>query len=305
MRKSILILTGILTISAGCLKVEDIDTGTSEVHSVSFTIDPFMNGDEATKTSFWGNGAFYWAEHDTVGVYPNTGSQVYFAMTSGAGASTAEFDGGGWAFKSASTYYSYYPFIGDIYLNRTHIPVSYRGQKQTGTTQRDHIGPYDFMYTSATPAVGGIVSFGYHHLSCIIDMILTLPAGTYTKLAITAPSSVFTMEGYYNLTSADPSIVPTQTSRMIVIDLEGITLTSQTSFDVYLLSAPVDLKGVQVTVSVVNGEETELQCYKTPSKSYLKQNLYGLTCNSWTEVPQTVSINIGDWEQDTHHGQVN
>ena len=105
-------------------------------------------------------------------------------------------------------------------------------------------------------------------------------------------------------TDASGNIFPC-TSRMIVIDLEGITLTSQTSFDVYLLSAPVDLKGVQVTVSVVNGEETELQCYKTPSKSYFKQNLYGLTCNVWTEVPQTVSINIGDWEQDTHHGQVN
>lgn len=266
-------------------------------NKIIFSVDDFEFIDDTpqTKTSIGDNlTSFYWSQNDTVGIYPNTGSQIFFTMTFGEAANVADFDGGGWAFKETSTYYSYYPFIGDIYLNRNHIPVSFVGQKQPSTTSKSHIGPFCFMYTGPTSSVdGGSLLFAYHHMCCIIAPNVTLPAGTWTKLAITAPSKVFTVEGYYDLMADTPVIIPTKTSEQLQIDLDDITLTQETTFRVYLLSVPVSLKGVEITVSVRNSQGKEFQCKKTPSKDYAAGTSGGLTCNTWTEAP--MSLIIEDW----------
>lgn len=261
-----------------------------------FEIEPFQDDSFAqTKTSIQNSNEFIWAAGDTVGIYPNTGGQVYFAMTSGVGAKTAEFDGGGWDFKPSSVYYSYYPFIGDIYLNRNKIPVQFTGQKQVGTTGIEHIGPFDYMYTPATSAADGKLTFTYKHLCCIIRPKVTLPAGTWTKLAITAPSKVFATTGYFDLTASEPAIVNTAVSEQIQIDLEDVVLSEETTFQIYLLSSPVDLKGQEITISVLNDQRKEFQCKKTPSYIYTAGFIGGLTCNSWTEVPQSMGLILEDW----------
>lgn len=272
------------------------------VKKVTFSISPFtLVGDDVplTKTSIvvdGGDNLFVWAARDTCGVYPDTGSQIWFSMESGVGAKTAQFDGGGWALKPSSTYYSYYPFIGNIYLNRNHIPVSFTGQKQPGTSSIEHIGKYDYMCTAGSMTdEAGHLNFQYNHLCCIIRPNVTLPAGTWTKLAITAPTAVFAKKGYYNLMADQPVIIPTETSNQIQIDLEGITLTQETNFRVYVLSAPVNLKGVQITVSVMNDQRAEYQCKKTPSVEYPASFIGGLTCNSWEAVPQSMGLILEDW----------
>ena len=281
-----------ISILVGCSKND------TQIYKTVFTAEPFRCLDEypETRTSIANGNEFIWAAGDTVGIYPNSGGQVYFAMTSGVGAKTAEFDGGGWDFKPSAVYYSYYPFIGDIYLNRNHIPVSYTGQKQIGTSGIEHIGPYDYMYTPATSAADGKLSFSYKHLSCIIRPKVTLPAGKWEKLAITAPTAVFAAKGYFDLEASEPAIVPTDLFAQIQIDLEGITLDSEMTFYIYILSAPVDLKGKEITVSVLNDQRKEFQCKKTPSYVYTAGFIGGLTCNDWTEVPQSMGLILQDWE---------
>ena len=73
-----------------------------------------------------------WTENDTVGVFPNEGTQAYFPMSSGAGTKNATFSGGGWSLTDGSTYAAYYPFIGKMYLDRNAVPVSYTNQTQVG-----------------------------------------------------------------------------------------------------------------------------------------------------------------------------
>ena len=274
--------------------------GEGTVKSISFTLSSFGDPENQfkTKTSLADDGSILWAEHDTVGIYPNTRGQVYFSIEGESGSNYARFDGGGWAFKPSSTYYSYYPFIGKIYLNRNRIPVSYLGQKQIGITSTAHIGHYDFMYTSGTQVESESINFNYSHLNCVIGFILRLPAGTYTNLTITAPTEVFPIAGYYDLMSDHPVIIPTQYSDHLSIELEGVTVDDQQQFIVYLMSAPVNLNGVGVVVSVLNGEKTELRCNKTPSREYLAQMKYTLTCTSWTEVPQSMSMSIQGWDVD-------
>ena len=278
----------------GCQVIDNPEL--QEVKSVCFSIDPYQLDEETGETRTYLDGtSFKWAATDTVGIYPNTGSQVIFAMTSGAGASSAEFDGGGWAFKPSSIYYSYYPFIGSIYLDRNHIPVSYLGQKQIGTGT-EHIGPYDFMYTDPSSSASGNVNFQYHHLNCIIrPRLVGLPAGRYTKLAVTAPSAVFPTKGYYDLMAAEPAIVPTAWSNQLTIDLENFTVQEGVEYMVYLMSAPVAVGNIELTISILNEQKTEYQCKKTPSDNYLAGKIKGLVCNAFSAVPQSMGLIIDDW----------
>ena len=277
---------------------------TSEISSVAFKIKPIGIDESATSTrsNLAIDGSFTWAADDTVGIYPNTGGQVYFSMKDGEGSDFANFDGGGWSFRTDATYYSYYPFIGKMYLDRNRIPVYYSGQKQVLPNNLNLLGGRDYLYTHGTSAVGNFVLFEYNHLNCFIRFILTLPAGTYTKLKITAPSPVFSVKGYYDLMAETPTIVPLETSDSLVLDLEQMTVGANEEFRVYMVSAPVNLKDTEVTVSVWNSAMTEFQCKKTPSKNYQAGKMYGLTCSSWTEVPQSMSLGIEGWEQDNHHG---
>lgn len=281
----------------GCSKsIDKID----DSFSVSFNIKPCDVFDEEsvgarTRTSIVdGSTSFLWAQNDTVGIYPNTGSQVYFSLQLNNDASSADFDGGGWEFKSSSVYYSYYPFIGNFYLKRNHIPVSYLGQKQTGTTDFSNIGPFDFMYTPGTTVQSGYLNFTYHRLGCFIRLRIVLPAGTYTKLAITAPDESFITKGYFDLTSNSPAIIPTNYSNQLTVDLESIT-SNGSEFVVYVLCAPTDLRNKGFIVSVLNSERKEYQCTKTTSNQFVANGLYRFGCTNFTEVPQSMGLIINDW----------
>jgi len=282
-------------IAVSCSKT--VPSNSDDIKSVTFSFDglSIIDEDPSTKTSIDASNNIIWAAGDTVGIYPNKGAQVYFVTNPGEDARIAKFDGGGWNFKAESTYSCYYPFIGNFYLDRTNIPVSFVGQKQGSTSSISHIGKHHYFYTDAIQAVNGTLNFAFHHLCCVIRPNVTLPAGTYTKLAITAPSKVFVKKGHYNLAAGNCAIIADEKSNQIQIELDNITLTNETTFRVYLTSAPVDLKGVEITVSVLNSQKKELQCKKTPSSTYTAGTLAGLTCNSWTEVPQSMGMIISDW----------
>lgn len=262
-----------------CSKVNIVKSVT-----VEFTASDFIEEPE-TKTTLSGQN-FIWSADDVVGIYPNEGAQIYLSMKEGAGTNSASFDGGGWAFRSGAVYYSYYPFIADYYLDRREIPVNFTGQKQNGPNDFRHFGKYDFMYAPVTSVVNNSLSFNYHHLVTIIYVNATLPAGTYKQLTLSAPSDVFVMDGYYDLEAENPSIVPVQSSRELSIGLDNMTLASETTFRIYLVSAPVQLSGTEIAVSVVDSNDKKYVCKKTPSKNYEAGNMYGLGCSSWTTYPQ-------------------
>lgn len=275
-----------------------------EIESASFLFPPvtIMEEDEVepiTRTSIQdGSYSFFWAQKDTVGIYPDSGSQVYFIVDIDGDATRASFNGGGWEFKPNSVYYSYYPFIGNIYLKRDHIPISYLGQEQTGTSDFSHIGPFDFMYTTPALAESGHLSFVYNRLGCFLRLRLLLPAGTYNKLAITAPdkNDAFVTSGFYDLTSSSPSITPTEYSNQLSINLKSVS-SDGTEIIVYLMCcAPTDLRDSGFIVSALNSEKKEFQCIKTTSKIFEKNTLYKFGCTEFTAVPQSMGLIIDDWE---------
>lgn len=290
------IMTGV-----ACTKQDFAEIG---VNRVCFSAEDYIlaEDDAATKTSLVNGNEFVWNADDTVGIYPNKGSQVFFAMESGAGAKEAEFDGGGWDFKAGIVYYCYYPFIGDIYLDKTRIPVSYLGQEQVGISSEAQFGRYDFMYAPKVEAENGLLNFSYKHLNCIIRPKLTLPAGTYTKLAVTAPQKVFATNGYFNLEAESPAIVGTEFTDQIVIDLVGCKLTEETTFQAFIMSNPVNLAGTEIIISVLDDKKVEYQCKKTPSAAYDAGKIGGLTCASFEAVPQSMGVIIDSWDEGGSYG---
>lgn len=239
---------------SACSNEEELQVGvfTEEVNEITMTATDFEYPTTRTDFEIGSSGAaFKWAKNDTVGIFPNEGSQVYFPMTSGAGTNSASFTGGGWALKSSATYAAYYPFIGDMYLNQKKIPISYTGQAQAGNGSTAHLGAYDFMAASATTAESGGVNFIFKHLGCLVQLNITVPdAGTFSSVTLTADEEVFVEKGYIDLTNTTPAIVPTKATSTLNIDLKDVTTTSANEVvTVYFMMAPVDMTGKILTVN--------------------------------------------------------
>lgn len=244
----------LLSLSA-CSNEDELQAGisTEDVNSITMTATDFEYPTTRTDFEIGSSGAaFKWAANDTVGIFPNEGSQVYFPMTSGAGTNSATFTGGGWALKSSATYAAYYPFIGNMYLDQTRIPVSYTGQTQTGNGSTAHLGAYDFMAASATTAENGGVNFAFKHLGCLVQLKITVPnAGTLSTVTLSSDEEVFVEEGYMDLTATTPTIVSTQTANSLNIDLKDVTTTATNEVvTVYFMMAPVDMTGKVLTIKV-------------------------------------------------------
>ena len=251
------------------------------VEKVIFEVLPIKDGDvpetKASAVPDGGTVSLAWEVTDTVGIFPKKGSQVFFSMESGAGTSSANFDGGDWALKQGSLYVSYYPLVGEFYLDRTKIPVSFAGQKQIGTSSPFHGARY-FLATEPTSSENGVLRFSYSTLNTIINVNATLPAGTYTKMSLTIEEPLFVEEGTYSLD--DRVIVGSKFTNTLEIDLENVTLTQEGILPIYIMSAPVDLKGKEVTVRIISSKGQHFECIKTPSKAYEAGTRYGLTCDN-------------------------
>ncbi len=194
--------------------------------------------------------SFAWDEDDVIGIFPDKGDQVSFAMDEGAGTQTATFSGGGWALKSSAKYAAYYPHV---YENRdmTAIPVSYVGQTQNGNGNTDHIGAYDFMAAGVSTPENGAVAFDMQHLGTLVQLTITVPEpSTLTKVVLTS-STEFTETGTIDLTAETPSITADAQSNTFEITLNNIATTeANEDVTVYFMTAPVDLTDSDLTITI-------------------------------------------------------
>lgn len=198
---------------------------------------------------------FSWAEGEIVGIYPDVGTQVRFPIVDGAGANTqtARFTGGGWAVKGAHKYMAYYPFIPDMDLDKTKIPVDYRGQKQHGNSSTAHLGAFDFMAAAGSAPSDGEVSFDFNHMGSLLMLDLTVPKiGEYNQLILsTHGGNPFVTQGTIDITASIPGITATAWSNEFVVNLTNIiTTTVNQNVVIYVLIPPVDMSGQRIFVNL-------------------------------------------------------
>ena len=235
--------------------------------------------DGATRSSVVVDNAgvnFLWAANDTVGIFPNSGSQAEFAMEEGVGMQTATFNGGGWALKHSATYSAYYPYN---FYNRdlTKIPVKYEGQTQKGNASTAHLGAYDYMAASVATPANGAVAFDMQHMGALVMLQTNLDeAKTLTSVALKANADVFTTTGTMDLSVVNPAITATSTTNTFTIALSNFTVAKNETSTIYFMLAPTNLVGetLEITLSDEDGEYIK---YEVAGKNFVAGTAYAYT----------------------------
>ena len=228
-----------------------------EARELTFTASDFKY-DPSSRTSLIisNEGAeFSWSANDTVGIFPNEGTQVGFSMAVGAGTKTASFDGGGWSLKSASTYAAYYPLRGEFYLDKRVIPLDYTGQTQTGNASTAHLGAYDYMGAVAETPEEGRVTFDFQHLGALVQLSIPLEeACSLDSIVLHKDDASFVTEGSLDLTSPSLMVTAKKNSKNFSVSLKDMSFSepNQTA-TVYFMLSPVDLSGKEIDAIVYRG----------------------------------------------------
>lgn len=201
---------------------------------------------------------FGWEAQDSVGMFPDKGAQAYFEMAGQVGEQTAEFDGGGWALKTAREYAVYYPYSYD-YKNRKKIPLDYQNQKQNGKGNFDHLKAFQHLATGSARPQNGSCDYKMERAEAIVRFRLKLPRiAVYKQLSIKAADGTKIVVST-NLDVSSPTyvITPNLYINKYVVTLENIKTDEENEVvDFYLMLPPQNLinKKLIISVDTVEGD---------------------------------------------------
>lgn len=277
--------------------VEDIvQNGDIQKITVSVKDYGMDNYSQESRTYFNPSGnSFSWLADDVIGIFPENGAQLPFAMSSGAGTSTATITGGSWGLKATEEYAAYYPFSKQNYFtDRGNIHFNYVGQEQTGDNSTMHLGMFDLMAADNAQANGDNLHFEFKHLGCIFNLKVTIPfAGTYSSVTLTADEALFASEVKLDLTQAKAQVSAVEMSKTMTLALTDFTTpTDNYKANLYLMCSPCDLQGKTIKLKLKSANGYTYSCDKTFSNIYTAGKRYGFTFNSLTK-DNNPSIGIG------------
>lgn len=293
MRKYFFVAVTLLIGAASCQIVETPEPNNE--FTISISADPTFEDDGAPETKAVVRGTtMYWTPGDTLGVFPEQGSQAYFLIDTEGESASAPFDGGGWGLKAGIVYRSYYPLIGQFYLKPDRIPVQYYREKngeielqtQKKNDSSTHTSEYLYMYTDPQKVENDNVSFRYHHLWTILKPVAVLPPGHYTKLTFSLDDPLFVVKGYFDLTSGNPAIVGTEFENEVSMNLD-ISFDQTSTLTAYYATAPLYLVGKTLTITVTEESGLEYSYDYSPSKDYVAGMTYRLTAKDPLTIDST------------------
>ena len=209
-----------------CSKVEDfgnngVNTGEAGVYGY---ITPIIF-DYDTKASVNPNTLKYNFEiGDRINIWSSTGTLLVYSVESVDENGRASFSGGGFTLTEGETYYSSHPLIRSIQDDYKTLTTSYVGQTQTANNDANHMANYIYTYSSAT-CTDGNTSFQYHHLSCFLKFVVTLPSEglTIKELTLSADSDVFALNGTVDITTA--TFTPGDMSDVLTLALDDVVVS--------------------------------------------------------------------------------
>lgn len=285
---------------------EDPVPPSQAVKVVNMHADHILSGNGRSRTAFTLESdklKFSWAAGDKVGVWPLDGSssQVDFTISSGAGESSAKFDGGSWALKEEVQYAAYYPFnVSNNESTNSNIRFSYEGQAQTGNGSLAHLGTHDLMATHATTAVEGALNFHFKHVNSVAQLRLTVPvAASFTSVTVRCDEEIFAKVGNLDLSGAEYAwTIHEATNQLSMMLSEVATTQAQQVVTCYMMLPPVDLSGKTVYVILQSSDNKVYQGQLTsrklePGRAYSFQaTLVDVTMSTEVSAPEFGSSNI-------------
>ena len=265
MMKRILLLAifvGLCACSAETLLQTETAEESAEYQSVTMSLPPAVFDDcpETKNEAILGSSIQYvWSATDTVGIFPDAGSQIYFSMAGGAGQTSAKFDGGGWALKKGSGYYSYFPFVPDFYIDKSAIPITFIGQKQIGNGDpgRAYLGNYCYMVAKGvSDEATGSLYFNYERVGVLFRMRIPVQAGTYTSLTLRVEGNKLAEKGTIDAVDIDKVIHDASYTDHITLELEDLTMHTDGTLVGFLMLPPFNMLGSQVSFDLTKSDGT-------------------------------------------------
>ena len=277
----------------------------NDVFEYTFTTRGFERADESDSRTAMimpenenENALAVWSKGDTIGIAPNTGAQAFFVIDYGAESNSATFSGGAWALKpdGDNDYAAYYPFVYDVILDRTKVPVDFTGQvyRPAVDNKLSCLSRHDFMAAKATRATSSSnVSFDFKHLGVLTEIQFAVPAaGEVTQVTLTADEKIFPVKGTFNLEAETVAITPSidYMTSSLAIDVEGLeTTTDNETVSVFFMMAPVNLSGKALNLDIACNGETETLAV-SGGKDMLAGKWYTLTAGKTDEQPAYIQL---------------
>lgn len=271
-----LLTCSIIALATSCSETDDNSWVNDEGHSFAkLSVEDFV-WEEETRTSavITPEGLqFSWCDNDTISIFPDQGSQVWFvANASDNAVTTATFDGGAWKLKKNHFFCAFYPFD---YSNRyaNSIKTDYSGQYQHGNNNINDACQKDYIYAPMTLATNDTTVFDFHHLGAFLLLELTMPdAGTYTSVSLFSPKPIFPIKQEIDLSGQEPVVHDKQLGTSISVSLQDMkTLTNGEKLTVALFLPPMDLTDTPIYLKAKNAKGKQFISQETIPFSEIKR----------------------------------
>ena len=241
---------------------------------------PYAEGTTRSSMAVDASGlTFTWSDGDKTGVYSSIDGFALFNLTSGAGTSSATFDGGGFTLTDGATYYSFFPYAAAA-TDKTAVPVDFTGQ--TLTQDDDMVSPMakDYLYASAVADEGSAL-FNYSHIGSFVRTKLTMPASTSVESVDFIPMyAELTQQGTVDVTAAGNPLTATVTSPKMTLALSGVDVPSSGELTLWGAMAPQDLSTTTEAVAIVAHSGANIYSARVAGK-----NLQAGKAYRWTATP--------------------
>ena len=179
---------------------------------------------------------YVWEVGDKINIWSNEGTLLVYTVKNVSSSGRAEFAGGGFTLTEGETYYSSHPLVRSTLEDYKSLPTWYTGQVQTANNDGRHLAEYTYTYTSA-PCTNGNTSFQYHHLTCYLRFVITIPkAMTLTELTITADGNLFALDGKADVTTG--VFTPNRVSDSMTLTLDNIEVGENELLKAFMCVAP-------------------------------------------------------------------
>lgn len=131
--------------------------------------------------------SFSWLSGDKIHLYSTEEGKAEYTLTKGENQSTATFNGTGFDLTPNAVYYGFSNKQDEINPenNKMKLYADYRGLKQIGNSNSEHLGAYDFSYAKATAQENKSAHFDFKHLGSVLVFELTVPeTGEFTEITL-------------------------------------------------------------------------------------------------------------------------
>lgn len=168
------------------------------------------------------------------------------------------------ALKSNINIYGCFPYARKYLLENqsyTVLSITYVNQTQTHNANTEHLAAADYMTAQATSTANAL-SITYTHLGSIMRIAAFIPeTKTFSSLTLTTKDNTAWFAEEATMDATNNTMTPTATAASATLSLNNITVAAGDSLIAYLMTAPADLSGKSIMITLNADDGSALQTY--------------------------------------------